>query len=64
MNGKNKGFCVKMVRAGHLHAARSGAEGTILDNLEFRNGGRRGIGKPDGGSVGEKGLNEGLESYQ
>ena len=48
MNGEDKGFCVKIVRAGHLHGTSSGAEGTILDCLKFRNRGGEALGNQMG----------------
>ena len=62
VDGKGKGFGVKMVNGTHLHAAGGYAEGRILNTLEFLNGGGGRVGEPDWGSVGKKGTDEGLES--
>ena len=35
MDWEDEGFCVKMGNTGHLHAARGGTEGTILQTSEF-----------------------------
>ena len=35
VNRQNQSLCMKMARAGHLHAASGGSEGTILNNLEL-----------------------------
>ena len=35
MDGKELGFCVKMINRTHLHAAGGYAEGGVLDTLEF-----------------------------
>ena len=52
VDGKGKGFGVKMVNGTHLHAAGGYAEGRILDALKFQNGGRGSVGEPNSGSVG------------
>ena len=62
VDGKGKGFGVKMVNGTHLHAAGGYAEGRILDTLEFLNGGGGRVGEPDWGSIGKEGTDEGFES--
>ena len=44
----------------HLHTAGGYAEGSVLDPLEFLDGGGGGAGEPDGVGVGEEGGNEGF----
>ena len=48
VDGDELGLCVKMVNTGHLHAACCSAEGGVLKGLEFADGGRGGVGEPDG----------------
>ena len=57
---KDLSFCVKMFNGIHLHTAGGYAEGSVLDSLEFLDGGGGGAGGPDGVSVGEEGGNEGF----
>ena len=45
------GFCMKIVNGIHLHIAGGYAEGSVLDALEFSDGGGRGDGKPDRGGT-------------
>ena len=54
------GLCVKMPNTGHLHAAGRNTEGSVLEGLEFLDGGVGGVGEPNGGRVSEKGPNEGF----
>ena len=61
VDGKGKGFGVKMVNGTHLHAAGGNTEGRILYALEFLNGGGGSVGEPDWGGVSEEGTDEGLE---
>ena len=48
VDGDELGLCVKMVCAGHLHAASCSAEGGVLKGLEFTDGRGGGIGEPNG----------------
>ena len=52
-NREDAGFCVKMSNGGHPHAAGCNTEGGVLKGLEFLDGGRGGVGKPNWGRVGE-----------
>ena len=54
---EDAGFCVKMSDGGHLHAAGCDTEGSILEGLEFADGGWGGIGEPDWGRVCKQGPN-------
>ena len=53
MDGIEFGFCVKIVNGTHLHTAGGYAEGSVLDTLEFLDGGGGDVGEPDSGVVGE-----------
>ena len=59
---EDAGFCVKMSNGGHLHAAGCYTEGSVLEGLEFLDGGRGGVWMPDGGSISEEGPDEGFVS--
>ena len=61
VDGDDLGLCVKMVNAGHLHAACCGTEGGVLEGLEFADGGGGGVGEPDGSCISIKGPDEGLQ---
>ena len=52
------GFCVKMVDVGHLHAACGSTKGSILEGLDFIDGGGGGIGKPNGSCISVEGPDE------
>ena len=56
------GFGVKMLYGRHLHTTSSGAEGVVLDSLEFGYVGWGGVGVPNGGGVKEKGADNGFIS--
>ena len=58
MDGKELGFCVKMVNGTHLHTADGYAEGGVLDTLEFLDGGGGGVREPDRDGVSEEGGDE------
>ena len=53
MDGEDLGLRVKMALGGHLQRPSGDSEGGILDPLEFEDSRGRGIGEPNGGSVGE-----------
>ena len=60
LDRKDIGLCVKMSNSGHPHAAGRYAEGSVLEGLEFLDGGGGSIREPDGAGVCEEGSNEGL----
>ena len=61
MDGKDLGFCVKMVNGNHLQTAGGYADGGVLDVLEVLDGGGGGsVGDSDRGGVREVGGDEGL----
>ena len=61
VDGDGLGLCVKMVDVGHLHAACGCSEGSILEGLDFVDGGGGGVGEPNGSCICIEGPNEGLE---
>ena len=54
------GFRVEVVLGGVLEGASAEPEGTVLDSLEFGDVGEGGVRKPNWGSVGENGADEGF----
>ena len=60
---ENRRLCMKMIDAGHLHAACGDSEGGVLNRLEFIYGGRLGVGEPGRGGIGVEGFDEGFKSY-
>ena len=60
MDGKDFGFCVKMVNRTHLHTAGGYAEGGVLDTLQFFDVGGGGVGELDRGDVDEEGGDKGF----
>ena len=61
---EDAGFRVKVANGCHLHAAGGDTEGLVLEGLEPGDGGRGGIGEPDGGRISKQGPNEGFVSDQ
>ena len=62
-HGEDLGLGVKIVGVTHLHASRGYAEGLVLEGLESIDGRGGGVGEPGGGSIGDKGADEGLIGY-
>ena len=61
---KDFGFGVEVVSGGVLEGASTEPEGTVLDSLEFGNIGLGGIRKPNRGSIGENGTDEGFKGLE
>jgi len=57
-------FGVEVVRRGVLKGASAEPEGPVLDSLEFGNVGGGGIRKPNRGSIGENGTDEGFKGLE
>ena len=64
LDGEDLGLRVKMALGGHLQRPSGNTEGGILDPLEFEDSRGGGVGKPNGGGVGKKGLDQGFEGQQ
>jgi len=57
-HGENLGLSVKMTNIGHPHAARGGAEGSVLEGLELLDIGGRRVREPDWSCIGTEGADE------
>ena len=60
VDGNCLSFCVEVVYWCCFYAAGCYTEGSVLEGLEFLDGGRGGVWMPDGGSISEERPDEGF----